>query len=314
VGYEHIETGNRKRTLRVRFADGPALALQYVPDGEACLLEATLRRALAERTDVSLAPLVASGRFEGGSYLLAEWVDAPSAHRLITGFDPPTRRRFARAFGRHLGTVHASFAFEGFGRVSGPTGTLSVDEAEPDWRVAFCGLLDEGLHAMGSPLDELEAAIETTIEATLGAVPRDPTPRLFPWDYRPGNVLAEKGRPVAVLDWEAPWSAHREFSLAKAEFLLADWYGFESNTNDRGRIEFGDDRRMLAEAFYAGYERECAVPAAYWSERRRPYRLCAIVRAAIDSNGRVTRPGYPMVDRPTAIAFHRNRLRALIGE
>lgn len=41
-------------------------------------------------------------------------------------------------------------------------------------------------------------------------------------------------------------------------------------------------------------------------------RLAAVVRAAVDSNGIVTRPGYPEREGDAAVTFHRDRLAALL--
>ena len=37
-----------------------------------------------------------------------------------------------------------------------------------------------------------------------------------------------------------------------------------------------------------------------------------IVRSAVDSNGEVTRPGYPERTGEAAVAFHRDRLETLL--
>lgn len=374
TGIERIAVGNRKRTVRATFTNGPALAVQSVPnDRERLVTEGAVLRAIGDRTRVPVAPLVASGVFGGGSYLLTEWVEGVSLHEVFTALDRPARHAIAQALGRHLGTLHAAFEFDAFGQIvavdavedaasiadATTDGELTVVRPASDWRAEFRDLIDEGLTAFHGPLADLEEPIRAAIDADLDSLPRRPTPRLFPWDYRPGNALVPVGNesqqnpsepghsagerreaPItAILDWESPRTAHREFSLAKVEYLLADWYatdtdeaGLSSGTgspdgptpaNDRmdlgppaDPVEYGRpdsvDPNAVRAAFYGGYRESCTVPDGYWDERRRLYRLGAIVRAAVDSRGAVTRPGYPMVDPERAARFHREHLRALL--
>jgi aminoglycoside phosphotransferase (APT) family kinase protein len=112
---------------------------------------------------------------------------------------------------------------------------------------------------------------------------------LFPWDLRPGNALVADGDLAAVLDWEAPLAAAPALSVAKASYLVADWYV--------------DDPDPLREAFVAGYERVRPSPTV-----RSAHRIAAIADSAVDSRGIVTNPGYPERDRDAAVAFHRSAL------
>lgn len=338
---ERIEVGNRKRTWKVTFDGGPALAVQSVSNHrERLVTEGTLLREIADRTSVPVAPVVAHGVLGEGSYLLTEWVNGVSLGERFVDLDPPVRNAVARVLGRHLGALHAGFEFDAFGPVTATlaaraaatatavTGTaasdgrLAVTTPVSDWGSDFRALVEEGLKAFYGPLADLEPSIREVIDGSVKSLPRAPVPRLFPWDYRPGNVLVRgggDGRIAAVLDWESPRSAHREFSLAKTEYLLADWYAVEATSGDSESetgTTVGITEKMNSEAirgaFYAGYEAHLPVSDGYWRERRRIYRLGAIVRAAFDSRGAVTRPGYPMVDADRAARFHREHLRALL--
>lgn len=325
---ERIEAGNRKRTFRVTFKADRPIALQYVTeDPERLVTEGELLRVIADRTDVPVPPVVASGVVEGDSYLLTGWVGGASLHEAFVSLDSSARHATARTLGEHLGALHDAFVFDAFGPVTTTdatvdaidpaivaAGRLTVSAPASDWRTAFRDLVEDGLNAFHGSLAALEPRVRAALDAGIGSIPRAPTPRLFPWDYRPGNVLVRDGSGgiVAALDWESPRSAHREFSLAKAEYLLCDWYAVGSTGNGR---DGGDDERerdAIREAFYTGYGERLPVPEGYWSDRRSLYRLGAITRAAFDSRGTVTRPGYPMVDADRATAFHRDHLRALL--
>lgn len=61
-----------------------------------------------------------------------------------------------------------------------------------------------------------------------------------------------------------------------------------------------------------------ADPATGWRAwfrdhvERRLYRVAAVVSAAVDSRGRVTRPRYPELDDDAAVEFHRRHLRSTL--
>ena len=373
---ERIEAGNRKRTVRITIADGPDLVLQYVSgDPARPITEGALSRAVAGRTPLPIPPIVACGTLGGGSYLLREWVTGTALSEVFGSLNPPTRIETARTLGESLGRVHTTLEVDAFGPLASDTevsaaavgggiattdtatiastagtaatagGGLAVVTLAADWRTAFRGLVDDGLDAFHGPLADLEPAIRRALDAGIETIPRAPTPRPFPWDYRLGNVLVDGTDSgtgngtgpelAAILDWESPRSAHREFSLAKAEYLLADWYDASVANGDSGSGSDADtdtdsgfgnvcgtpsaadgndgvDGEAIREAFYSGYVARLSIPDAYWNERRRLYRLGATVRAAFDSRGAVTRPGYPLVDAERATRFHREHLRALL--
>ena len=120
------------------------------------------------------------------------------------------------------------------------------------------------------------------------------TPRLFPWDLRPGNALAIDGAVSAVLDWERPMAAPPALALAKTEYLVADWYV--------------DDPAPLHETFREGYESVRPLPTV-----GPVHRVVAIADSAVDSRGDVTNPQYPDCGRSEAVAFHREALERALG-
>lgn len=293
-------TGNSKWTAFATLSDGERVVVHCQRDDD-LLVEAALLRAVTTRTDVPVPTLLATGVLDDVAYLVAERASGEDLHERFTALDPAERTAVARTLGRHLGALHETFTFEGFGLLDRHGGALAVDDAAPDWPTAFLDMVEAGAAALGPPLASLGEAVLETVRAGRDALPAHPTPRLFPWDYRPGNVVVEDATVRAILDWGTPRTAHREFSLAKAEYLLADWY-----------VEADAEAEAVRDAFHEGYRTELSIPAAYWTERRRLYRLGAIVRAAYDSKGLVTRPRYPMVPPDDAEQFHAAHLRELL--
>lgn len=295
---EPASRGNHKRTHLVTFADGDGVVVQQSDRPAALRTEAGLARAIRARTDIPTPAVLAEGRIEGDGYLVVERVPGTDLHERFVELGGAERQRVVRAFGSWLAACHRAFSFDGYGLLSLDGGTLVATERE--WRPWFRSYLDAGLDALPGPLADLRPDVEAAVDpATL---PQSPAARLFPWDFRPGNALYDDGdEPTnqdehgvsALLDWGNPLAADPALSVAKAMHLVCNWYV--------------DDPEPLRAAFRDGYRERRAWPAP-----PRAYRLAAVVRAAVDSNGTVTRPGYPERSGDAAVAFHRDRIIALL--
>jgi aminoglycoside phosphotransferase (APT) family kinase protein len=297
---EPAPTGNSKRTTFATLADGREVVVQDAP-GTRLATETTLWRAIAERTAVPVAPILAAGEAttEDGelrSYVVCERVEGTDLHVTFTDLAPAERQAVAKRLGAALGELHATFTFEGYGEVVATDAGLQVTDRSADWREWFEGYLTAGLAALAPELADLAADLRAAVD--LATLPEHPPAVLFPWDLRPGNAVydAETGKLAAVLDWGAPLAADPALSLAKAEYLLADWYVPE----EAGR---------LREAFRGAYATRHEVPGVPHA-----YRYAAVVQSATDSRGEVTRPGYPERRGADAVAFQREQLRALVDE
>lgn len=290
--------GNHKQTHLVTFTDGDGVVVQRSDRPAALRTEAALAREIRDRTDVPTPAVLAEGRLDGAGYVVVERVPGTDLHERFVGLDATEQRRVVRAFGRWLAACHRAFSFDGYGPVALDDGALVATDRE--WRAWFRSYLDAGLDALPDSLAELRPDVEDAVETA--TLPTSPPARLFPWDLRPGNALYddEAGRDgadgtgvTALLDWGDPLAADPALSVAKASHLVCDWYV--------------DDPEPLRAAFRDGYSERRA-----WPEPPRAYRLAAVVRAAVDSNGTVTRPGYPEREGDAAVAFHRDRLAALL--
>ena len=313
-----VDAGNRRRTVVVRFSGADPAVVRILADPEAARTEAHLLAAIEERTSVPVPTPLGSGTVDGEGWLATRLVDGDDLHRSFTGLDPAARARIARSFGRYLAELHDAFRFDAYGPLTAAGGELAVDSGGDPAAAAGGGpgavaTGDGGIDpaAEGAPgewrswLAAFGRASLARLPAEFDAVRADaaalfegqddgsaPVPRLFPWDFRPGNALLADGRVAAVLDWEAPLAAPPALSVAKAEYLVADWYV--------GR----EEAESLRAAFRAGYG----------SVRERPsvgpgHRVAAVASTAVDSRGAVTNPGYPPVPRPDAVRFHRGTLK-----
>lgn len=283
---EKPDEGNRKETTIVTAADGERVVVQLSDDPKAAATETRLTREIAERTPVPVPSVIDAGSVDGTGYRIAACVEGENLHERFPDLDPERRARVARRFGGALASLHEGFEFERFGRVTSVGGRLEATgpaEYEP-W---FRRYAEIGIDALPPELDDLIETLAGCIESV--SFRTSPTPRLFPWDLRPGNVVVEDGRVVAFLDWGQPLAAGTGLSVAKTEYLVADWYG-----GDRGR---------LRSAFRDGYTAVRPLPTVTRAER-----LAAVLRSAVDGDGEVTRPGYPERTGSDAVAFHRKRL------
>ena len=299
-----LTRGNRKKTTVVRFADADPVVVQRSADAETIQTESKLLTEIADRTTVPVArPLSSSS--EG--WLVTPYVPGEALHAEFVGLSAAQQEALVEGFGTALAQLHEEFVFEQSGPLSVIDGSVG---AVPEKNQVGGGLE----LVAGSPTQGPQQWLTRFGEAAVTRLPGEfdglkpqlrsvvahpptgqPTPRLFPWDFRPGNALVADGRLAAILDWEGPLAADPALSYAKAEYLIADWYV------PRERAE------TLRTAFERGYETVRAVPEVVAA-----HRVGAIASTAVDSRGQVTNPKYPPVDREAAVEFHCEALRRVL--
>jgi len=285
---ELITRGNRKKTAVARFSTRGPVVVQLSTEPLWIRTEAALLEAIRQRTFVPVPPVLTTGVQDGVGYMLTAYVAGTDLHTSFSAVDGATRQHLARWFGRALARLHEAFRFDTYGRLerSGSGFTAMRGDCET-WFEAYS---TRAIDRLPSAFDDLTADLRELLASPPAT---RHTPRLFPWDFRPGNALVADGAVTAVLDWEAPLAAPPALSAAKAEYLVADWYV--------------DDPEPLRTAFRKGYGsvRSLSVVAP-------AYRAAAIAASAVDSEGRVTNPRYPPADRAAAIAFHRDALQSVL--
>lgn len=303
---EPIERGNRKQTALVRFQNQDPVVIQQSTDPETLLTEGTLLQRIADRTDVPVPRPIASGQHAAGSWLVTPYLSGDDLHESFLTLDLPIRREIVRAFGRYLAQLHEAFRFDRSGQLRVTDGTLRVQSTTPNaetpggnrlngqtgesWLARYARASVERLP------DEFESIRPALLDTITSGVGTAATPRLFPWDFRPGNALLGDGELTGILDWEGPMAADPALSVAKSEYLIADWYvGAET-------------RDSLESTFHAGYSEERPVP-----DVTPIHRIAAIASTAVDSRGIVTNPGYPPLDRREAVDFHRRALEQTLS-
>ena len=295
--------GNTKRTALVTLADGREVVVQYrASDRGGLATEAELTRAIGERTGVPVPAVLGCRRVEEYAVVVTARVPGRDLHERFEFLPPDHRTALVRTLGRHLAAVHDAFRFSGYGPVTYRGDEFVVPDPESDWRAWLGDYLGRALDGFDGPLAPLAAPVRAAFDRHRDRLPAAPPAHLFPWDFRPGNVIVADvdSTIAAVLDWGDPLAAARGLSLAKAAFLVADWYADGDPEADR-----------LREAFLAGYRSRLSLPDGF--ERTRSlYRLVAVAASAVDSRGQVTRPRFPMVPDAAAVTFHRRHLRAVL--
>jgi len=310
-----LDPGNRRETSIVRFADADPVVLRRTADPDAARTEAGLLNAIDGRTSVPVPAPLGSGRIDGDGWLATPLVGGTDLHESFVDLDPAARGRIAASFGRYLAELHDAFRFDANGPLTVRSGRLVADAsaespaevaggdgassdgrgddgATGDWDAWFAAFGRASVARLPAEFDGIRAQIDAAIDGV--AAESASTPRLFPWDFRPGNALVADGRIAAVVDWEGPLAAAPALSVAKAEYLIADWY-------------VPGEAESLRDAFRAGYESVRPSPTV-----RPVHRLVAVASTAVDSRGGVTAPGYPPGSRAEAVAFHRRALTRLL--
>ena len=286
---ERPAEGNRKETAFVRLADGRRVVVQLSDDPEAFRTETRLTREIAARTTVPVPTVLAEGLLEGQGYRVTERIGGTNLHEQFVTLPDGDRRTIARRFGGVLGEVHDAFEFDRFGPIVATDEGFRATGAR-SFGTWFERYAERELEALPDAFADLEGGIREAIESTR---PRDPTPRLFPWDLRPGNAVVDGGEIAAFLDWGEPLSASAGIALAKLDHLVADWY-----------LEDGAELRA---AIREGYREGRPVPDVGRGER-----VAAVLEAVVDSRGVLTRPGYPERTGSEAVAFHREHLESAL--
>ncbi|MDG5760945.1 phosphotransferase [Natronococcus sp. A-GB1] len=291
IDIELIHRGNRKRTAIASFAERDPVVVQVCEEPTWLRTEAALLGEIMERTFVPVPPVLATGSHDGVAYILTAFVGGADLHERFTAVDAETRHELASWFGKALGRLHEAFEFDGYGRLVLSDGVFTPGHGDwPSWFRQYGLRAVERLPEAFDPVcDDLRALFkDSPAEAA-------PTARLFPWDFRPGNALVADGSVTAVLDWEAPLAAPPALSVAKSEYLMADWYV--------------DDPGPLRQAFEDGYTAVRPYPSVHPA-----HRAAAIAESAVDSAGVVTNPRYPPVGRAAALAFHRDALVDVVSD
>ncbi|WP_336328768.1 phosphotransferase family protein [Halovenus sp. HT40] len=307
-----LDRGNRKQTTIVRFADAAPVVVQRSADRDAIRTEARLLDAIADRTSIPVARPLATG---ANGWLVTPFVVGTDLHEQFTDLASADRQRIVEQFGRSLAQLHEAFEFEAYGPVVAGRNGIQTGQANGGRIAGGIELVPNGGDPP-APTADWPEWLRTVGEAAIGRLPSEfddlrpklraavaegtdssPTPRLFPWDFRPGNALLDGGELAAIVDWEGPLAADPALSYAKAEYLVADWYVSR------------EQARELRSVFRRGYESIRDPPAI-----EPAHRVAAIASTAVDSRGVVTNPRYPPVDREPAIEFHRESLRRALSE
>ena len=286
---ETIDRGRRKRTAIARFVDRGPVVVQVCTEQTWLRTESALLRSIRQRTFVPVPPVLAAGTHDGVAYMLTAYVAGSDLHEEFASIDDETQRDLARWFGTALARLHEAFRFDSHGRLTLSEGALTADGR--DWGTWFQRYGKRAIERLPKAFDPLRSDLRALFAVPLET---DPVARLFPWDFRPGNALVADGSITAVVDWEAPLAAAPALSVAKSEYLVADWYGADSEP--------------LRRAFRDGYTTVRPFPAV-----RPAHRVAAIAESAVDSAGTVTNPRYPPVGRDESVAFHREALEEVLA-
>lgn len=259
--------------LTVETGDGPReFVLKATPDGKpaTCDVEARMLAIVAEHTTVPVpevfgvvdehdalpAPFFLSSRVPGADF------DRTGLGDLTDAWVDP----LARSSGRHLASLHALDAVDGYGylgveydealsgeRPSADTDQLVVTDATDDWT----DCLRASVEGVIAGLDEtrfagLQSTVAPAVEAAIDAVEDPDDPTVCRIDHSLDNVLVdpETGETTAFLDWEFQFAGTPAYDLAFVERSLAG--GSWSFTPDAP-----DQHERIRTALVAGY-REAA--------------------------------------------------------
>ncbi len=281
--------GNEKRTSIVTLSSGRQVVIQQSRSERSLETQFVLTREIIARTDVPVAAPIAAGALDGTPYLISEHVAGTDLHTQFTQYDQTDQREIAYAFGRVLGTLHDAFQFSRCGDVFATNGSLAVQPSTGDSWLRSYALA--GIDALPDAFDRYREPLTNTINEANSSENLDA--RLYPWDLRPGNALVRDGELTAIVDWSQPKAAPPGLSVAKVSHLVAAWYG--------------ESPAQLHAALRSGYRSIRSLPSVSTVEQ-----IAALTHSAVDSNGIITRPGYPEQRGMAAADFHRTHFDRIL--
>ena len=281
-----INDGNSKETWALVTEDGDII---YFHQGTDRLRdEVALMRRIRQETPIPVAPILAAGVAHHSFYFITAEISGDSLDTQITRLAHPKLHNIVTTFGRYLGIVQNLRSWKHHG-------PLSIKEDVFEVTPSYSGssflevLWQNNMETMPPELKALCDRIEQIIDWQGMLEPV--AAYVYPWDFRPGNMISDAGELVGVLDWGEPIAAPASLGYAKVEYICLDWFGLDH----------------LRRHFRAGYE---SVRSVEWSEEEYAIsRLVAIIHSGVDRNGDVTRPGYPLASETEALIFHSEKLK-----
>lgn len=258
------------------------LKLATATDDAAFRAEPRMLELVSRRTSIPVPRVLGSdaGDALGTPYFVAEAVEGRTLELRPDELPPDVLERVCFEAGRNLGELHAEFSFDEFGPVRpDDAGALRVTSAFDSWPHLFETAVKANANRLaGTRFGDLVSDLESHAEAVARRLDGEFEPALMHHDYRLANLLLDSdavngswdgGRVTnAVLDWGEPATGHAEYELVQTEAVLTN------------RPELSESRReRLRERLYEGYGRTNSLArCSGFSERRRLYRLAALVR------------------------------------
>ncbi|WP_256298275.1 phosphotransferase family protein [Haloarchaeobius salinus] len=247
--------------LTVETGSGPRdCVLKATPEGKpaSCDVEARMLAIVDEHTTVPVPEVfgvVDEHDALPAPFFLSSRVPGEDFDRTGLGGLPDDRiDALARSSGRHLASLHAMDAVDGYGyvgveydealaggRPSGDTDQLVVTDATDDWtaclRASVEGVVD-GLDE--TRFADLQTTVEPAVEAAIEAVDDPADPTVCRVDHSLDNLLVDpdSGETTAFLDWEFQFAGTPAYDLAFVERSLAggSWSFTPDAPDQHGRI------------------------------------------------------------------------------
>jgi aminoglycoside phosphotransferase (APT) family kinase protein len=174
------------------------------------------------------------------------------------------KKRILHQVGENIGKLH-QIQFEDFGELRVENEELTTEKVD-GWTDLFKDMISFWIDQVeGGGFDDLVPEIREAVENNLDLIEDVETPVLVHREIDTKNILVEKGKLAAILDWEACVSGHGEFDLATTEGRMIAHSFSTHSIWEKYRKEL-----------YKGYENVRNLEDG-WVERRQLYLLYPMI-------------------------------------
>lgn len=201
--------------------------------------------------------------FENAFYLM-EKMEGQNPQQTKKDLEQQDLEQILHQFGQILGEIHKIQLTEEYGIQGYEKGKFRPPEPSEQWNWAMEGAIASWKSIINEKWDN-SPEIKHDEDMIKEILPDKPAPVLVHSDNRFDNLLIQNTEITAFLDWSHPWSGHRLYDLARAEYLLTEWdlESWPQQTNTE----------TLQEKLREGYKQKKQLPESWQeSDQRQIYR------------------------------------------
>ena len=203
-------------------------------------------------------------------FFITEYIEGRSLQDSFQELNAEKQAEVVKQAGQILGEVHSKTSFLHAGELIPEKDVIQVD-GEANWTDYITEELTQAVEqAENTRFNDLTNKAEETV-AEISRLEESENTLVF-YDFRPDNVIAEKGRIKALIDFERAWSGDSLWDYAYSEMSFVEphhYYDMHEPPNA--------DENELRKVFQNGYEQEKQLENK-WCRKVKLYKIGIIIK------------------------------------